>query len=78
MIPDYPLGRSIAKQINENRMDIEPNLAEAILSFNLKNNLEKDLKEKYDVVNIYYKLYPEIEQPTEERIEHLLREMFPE
>lgn len=78
MIPDYPLGRMVAKQINENRMDIEPNLSEAILNFNLKNNLEKDAKEKYDIINIYYKHYPELKPPTEEKIDHVLSIMFPE
>ena len=73
MIPDYPLGQMISKQINENRMDIEPNLSEALLNYNLKNNLEKSSREKYNIINKYFNLYPNLDEPpTTERIEHLI------
>jgi hypothetical protein len=79
MIPDYPLAQMVSRQVNENRLDIDRNLAEALVNYDLKNNLDVDLKENYDIVNGYFKAFPELDHPpTIERMEQVFPDRFKE
>lgn len=75
MIPDYPLGKMVIRQINESRLDINPKLGQAIASYNYKRNLDNEMREHYDVMRTYYEMFPEPDEPpTVEKVERVLKE----
>ena len=63
----------VTRQINENRLDIDPKLGEALVNYNMSNTLEKSLKEEYLVVHSYFEKFPDLRRPPcAERVEEVL------
>ena len=74
MIPEYPLGQMVSRQVNEGRLDINPKLGQALASYDFKHNLDSEMRENYDVVREYLDMYPDpSEPPTLDKVENVLK-----
>lgn len=66
----------VARQVNENRVDIDPQLGQALASHDFKLNLDSEMRENYDVVRAYLGAFPDpTDPPSPAKVESVLRSL---